>query len=101
MSVNFIALMKHSPPQRRPELEKIHHDYMKKDFEPVTYYQDAEAAAAEEEAKFRKAVGGLEVDWPERVDAAMRERLERLDGTHTLTPSRTDLDLVCTDLDLN
>jgi hypothetical protein len=28
----------------------------------------------------RKALAGLEVDWPERVDAALRERLEKLDG---------------------
>lgn len=81
MSVNFINLMKHAPPQMRPELEKIHRDYMKKEFEPVTYYQDAEAAAAEEEAEFRKALAGLEVDWPERVDAALRGRLEKLDAT--------------------
>ncbi|MSU62564.1 MAG: hypothetical protein EXS31_09230 [Pedosphaera sp.] len=54
---------------------------MKKKFEPVTYYQDAEAAAEEEEAKFRKALAGLEVDWPERVDAGIRERLQKLDGT--------------------
>ena len=81
MAVNFINLMKHAPPQLRPELEKIHRDYMKKEFEPVTYYQDAEAAAVEEEANFRKALAGLEVDWPERVDAAMRERLEKLDRT--------------------
>jgi hypothetical protein len=81
MAVTFINMMKHAPPQLRPELEKIHRDYMKKDFEPVTYYQDAEAEAAEEEAKFRKALAGLEVDWPERVDAALRGRLEKLDGT--------------------
>jgi len=81
MSVNFIALMKNAPPQMRPELEKIHRDFMKKDFEPETYYRDAEADVAENEANFRKALAGLEVDWPERVDAAMRERLEKLDGT--------------------
>jgi hypothetical protein len=81
MSVNFIALMKHAPEQLRPGLEKIHRDYMKKEFEPTTYFQDAEAGAAEEEAKFRKALVELEVDWPERVDSVLRERLEKLDGT--------------------
>ena len=35
MSVNFIALMKHSPPEMRPELEKIHRECMKEEFEPV------------------------------------------------------------------
>ena len=81
MSVNFIALMKHSPPEMRPELEKIHRECMKEEFEPVKYYQDAEADAAEGEAKFRKAFAGLAVDWPERVDAAIKERLEKVDGT--------------------
>ena len=80
MSVNFISMMKHAPPQLRPELEKIHRDHMKKEFEPSAHYQEAEADAAEEEAKFRKALAGLEVDWPERVDAAVRGRLEQLDG---------------------
>lgn len=80
MSPGFINLMKHSPEQLRPGLEKIHRDYMKKDFVPETYYRDAEADAAGEEVKFRKALAGLEVDWPERVDAALRGRLEQLDG---------------------
>lgn len=80
MSINFISMMKHAPPELRPELEKIHRDHMKKEFEPTTYYQDAEAEAAGEEAKFRKALTGLEVDWPERVDAALRARLEQSDG---------------------
>ncbi|HEY0549184.1 MAG TPA: hypothetical protein VGF13_06245 [Verrucomicrobiae bacterium] len=54
---------------------------MKKEFEPATYYRDAEASAAGEEAKFRKALAGLEVDWPERVDAALRGRMEQLVGS--------------------
>lgn len=80
MSISFINLMKHAPAQLRPDMEKIHRDYMKKDFDPVTHYQDAEASAAEEEAKFRKALVEFEIDWPERVDAAMKVRLEQLDG---------------------
>lgn len=79
-SVNFIALMKHAPEQLRPGLEQIHRDYMKEEFEPTKYFQDAEASAAGAEADYRKALVGLEVDWPERVDAALRERLEKLDG---------------------
>jgi hypothetical protein len=81
MSVNFINVMKHAPPQLRPELEKVHREHMKKEFDPTTYYRDAEADAAAEEAKFRKALAGLEVDWPERVDAALRGRMEQLDGS--------------------
>ncbi|HUB88030.1 MAG TPA: hypothetical protein VMB22_09080 [Verrucomicrobiae bacterium] len=78
-SISFIALMKEAPLQMRPELEKIHRDYMKKEFEPEQYYREAEADAAEEESKYRKALAGLETDWPERADAALRGRLEKLD----------------------
>lgn len=85
MSVTFISMMKHAPPQLRPELEKIHRDFMKKEFESATYYRDCEAGAEACETTFRKALAGLEVDWPERVDAALRGRLEKLDG-----PGATD-----------
>jgi len=38
-----------------------------------------DAMGAEEE-KFCKALEGLEVDWPEQMDATLRERLRTLDG---------------------
>jgi hypothetical protein len=80
MAATFINLMKHAPPQLRPGLEEIHRDFMKKDFDPETYYRDSVAEAATVEAEFRQALVELAVDWPERVDAALRARLEKLDG---------------------
>jgi hypothetical protein len=80
LSVNFITLMKEAPPELRPKMEKIHHAHFGKDFDPATHFRDAEADAAKNEADFRKALAGLEVDWPERMDAALRQRLEHLDG---------------------
>jgi len=80
LSIAFISLMKHAPPQLRPELERIHRQYMEKEFDPETHYRDSERDAIEEEAKFRNALAGLEADWPDRMDAATRERLNKLDG---------------------
>ena len=79
-SVSFIGLMKEAPPELRPGLEKIYRDSMGMDFDPATEFQDAEAGASEHEATYRKALATLEVDWPERIDAALRRRLEHLDG---------------------
>ena len=79
-AIAFITIMKEAPPQMRPALEQVHREHMKKEYDPETYYRDSEANVAEEEANYRKALAGMEVDWPERVDAALRERLERLDG---------------------
>ena len=78
-TLNFIGLMKHVPPRMRSELEKIHRESMQCDFDAETDYREAEADAAESETLFRQALAGLEVDWPERMDAAMRARLEKLD----------------------
>ena len=79
-SLAFIKLMAVVPPQMRSDLEKIHRDSMGEEYEPTAEYQDAEASANESEAKFRKALAAFEIDWPERVDAAMRARFEQLDG---------------------
>lgn len=43
-------------------------------------YREAEEMVNESEAGFRKDLAELEVDWPERVDAALRQRLEQLDN---------------------
>ena len=80
LAVKFIRLMKSAPPPLRAEMEKIHREKMGKEFDPTTHYQDSEREAAEDEADFRKALAALAADWPERVDAPLRERLERLDG---------------------
>jgi len=80
--VIFIKLMKLAPPELRPEMEKIHRDHMGKDFEPISYYQQSEADTVESEAKYRKALAGFEVDWEERIDAALREKLGIADGVN-------------------
>ncbi len=79
-TLHFINLMKHSPPEMLPELQNVYREHMKKEFVPETCYRDAETDCALNEKDFRKALAGLAADWPERVDAALRERLEKLDA---------------------
>jgi hypothetical protein len=43
-------------------------------------FREAEEMVNESEASFRKDLAALEVEWPERVDATLRQRLEKLDG---------------------
>ena len=78
--VAFIEIMKAAPEAARVELRKIYRDHMKKEYDAETCYRDAEEDAAESEANHRKVLSALEADWPERVDAALRARLESLDG---------------------
>lgn len=43
-------------------------------------YREAEETVIEAETVLRKDLAHLEADWPERVDAAFRERLDKADG---------------------
>jgi hypothetical protein len=43
-------------------------------------YREAEQMVNESEAGFRKDLAEFEVDWPERVNTALRQRLEQLDA---------------------
>lgn len=77
--VAVITLRKQMPEKLRDGFEQILRDYAKGEFDAEKEYRESEKDVVEAEAKFRKALAGLEVDWPERVDAALRERLEKLD----------------------
>ena len=78
-SINYAALIKECPPHLLPELKRIYSDSMGKEYDPAEDFRDADASAEESEAKFRKELAKLECDWPERVDAALRERLGKVD----------------------
>lgn len=78
--IQFIEIMKLAEGAMRAELEKIYREHMKKEYDPEGCYRDGEEGAAENEADFRKLLATLEADWPERVDAALRARLEGLDA---------------------
>ena len=79
LAVNFIELMKHAPPEMRPELEKIYREHMGEEYDPAKDFRDTEKSIEQSEADFRKELAKLEIEWPERVDAAMRERLIKVD----------------------
>jgi hypothetical protein len=78
--VAVTVLRREMPEKLRPEFEKILADHSPGGFDAEKEYRETEQDVTEAEAKYRKALTGLEVDWPERVDAALRERLEKLDG---------------------
>jgi hypothetical protein len=78
--VAVTVLRREMPEKLRPEFEKILADHSPGGFDAEKEYRETEQDVTEAEAKYRKALAGLEVDWPERVDAALRERLEKLDG---------------------
>jgi len=77
--VAVITLRKQMPEKLRDGFEKILRDYAKGEFDAEKEYRDSEKDVTEAEAEFRKALAGLEVDWPERVDAGLRNRLEKLE----------------------
>ena len=78
--VAITVLRKEMPEHLRAEFEKTIRDRETgASFDAETYYRLTEQNASVAEAKFRKELTGLAVDWPERVDAALRERLEQAD----------------------
>ncbi|MCX6896268.1 MAG: hypothetical protein NTZ16_12380 [Verrucomicrobia bacterium] len=79
--VAVTVLRREMPEKLRPEFEKVLAEHSSGGiFDAEKEYRETEQDVTEAEAKFRKALAGLEVDWPERVDAALRTRLEALDG---------------------
>ena len=81
-TISFAGTMKEVPSQMRPELEKIYRESMGEDYDAATDYRQTETDAEASEAAFRKALAKFETEWPERMDAAMRQRLAQinLDG---------------------
>lgn len=79
-SVQLIKLMEQVVPPVRTKLAEAYYDKVGKEFEPATEYRQAEADADNSERKFRTALSQLQADWPERINAAVRARLEQLDG---------------------
>jgi hypothetical protein len=74
------VLRKQMPEKLKDGFEQILRDHsMGGEFDMEKAFRETENDVADAEAKFRKALAGLEVDWPERVDAALRERLEKTD----------------------
>jgi hypothetical protein len=47
-------------------------------FDAEKVFRETERDADEREARFRKALDNLETNWPERVDATLREHLEKM-----------------------
>ena len=77
--VAITVLRREMPEKLRPGFEQILRDHSDGEFDAEQAYRETEQDVTEAEDKFRKALAGLEVDWPERVDAALRERLEKLE----------------------
>jgi hypothetical protein len=79
--VAITVLRRQMPETLKAGFEQILLDHSPGGFDAEKEYRETEKNVADAEAKFRKALAGLEVDWPERVDAALRGRLEKTDMT--------------------
>ncbi len=67
-------------PEVRPEIERIHREHMGRAYVPEREYRESEADADAAEAAFRKSMAEFAADWPDRLDAALRQRLLEADG---------------------
>ena len=78
--VATIGLRKEMPEHLKAEFEEVLRDRATgESFDSEKEFRDCEQRATEAQAKFRKALVKYEIDWPERVNVAVRERLEKLD----------------------
>jgi hypothetical protein len=75
-TIAITVLRKEMPEKLRDGFEKILSDHS---FDAEKAFREGEKEIAEAETKYRRGLAGLEIDWPERVDAALRERLEKVD----------------------
>ncbi len=75
-TVAITVLRREMPEKLRDGFEKILSDHS---FDAESAFREGEKEIAEAETKYRRELAGLEIDWPERVDAALRERLEKLE----------------------
>jgi hypothetical protein len=79
--VATIGLRKSMPEHLKAEFEQVLRDPKTgESFDSEREFREAEQRANQAQAKFRKALVEFEIDWPERVDAALHERLEELGG---------------------
>jgi hypothetical protein len=79
--VAITVLRREMPEHLRAEFEETIRDRETgESFEGERHFRECEKGSAEAEIEFRQSLAGLAVDWPERVDAALRERLEKLDA---------------------
>jgi hypothetical protein len=80
-TVATAELRKAMPAHLRAEFEEVLRDQETGErFNSEKEFREHEHSVDEKEAAFQKALAGLEADWPERVDAALRQRLETVDG---------------------
>lgn len=75
VSVKFIEMVKHAPPELRPGMEKIYREHMGHDFDPEREFRDTEAEADKCEADFHRHWREFQENWPEDATAATHQRL--------------------------
>lgn len=78
--VHFIKIMKHAPAVLRPQLLKIHRDFMKKEFDPETFYWESEEDTEKNREEFEQAWRIYVADWPERATPELRQRVSTVQG---------------------
>lgn len=77
-TVASLSLERLMPPHLHDEFVKVYMGDRTDSFDPEKEYRASEADLAADEEKARRALASLEVDWPEKVDDALRERWRNL-----------------------
>ncbi len=77
-AVLFSQLAKIS--EARPDLERIYRESMGEEYVAEKEYREVEADADAADAEFRRSLAEFAADWPDRVDAALRQRLAEADA---------------------
>lgn len=77
----FIGFVKTAPePLHSQLLADFRKDNNGCEFDPVAVFREAVKGGDEAEHDFRKALTCLDIDWPGRVDSALRQRLHEADA---------------------
>ena len=81
LAVRICMVWRGIPEDRRPDFENIfHYTDPEKAFDGEQQFRAYEARANQTEADFRLELTKFGASWPERLDALLRERLEKLEG---------------------
>jgi hypothetical protein len=78
-AVEYIQAVQNAPRVLQMQLQDFFFDEFGYDFHAERLYRESEAAADRHEHEYKNAVSALATDWPDRVNAELRDRLSTTD----------------------
>ena len=78
-AVDYIQAVQNAPRVLQMQLQDFFFDGFGYEFHAERLYRESEAAADRQEREYNHALSALAVDWPERVNAELRNRLSATD----------------------